>query len=372
MIVLVYLNVFAKDILSLSEAKVGECYKKVVIPAKYIDKDELIKVEEKSKTYIVNEAKFKKIKKEIDITPVFIDIQPSKAVFKSKKKNIVLNPKKKIFSFSKDSNIALDKKYLDYIKSEGINLDDLKEGECFFQYAKYKDINLKKEYISKQAYEIIDVVPAKFKKVKKKILVKPAYTKIIKTPAIYETKVIKILISPESKKYETINGKVCVKKIPPKYKIITKKILKKPPLTKVIKFPPTYKEIEVKELISKPIVTRRVIPPKKSTISYKDRIIKSYFWSKEKKLKDAYKTGLKVCKKSIEPKKAEVLVEVVDTPATVKKIKKDAKKIYIDIEKKIKDANFTTVVLPPQYQKIKTKVKIEDAKVVWRRVDCVK
>ncbi len=373
-VLLVFVSLFSivngEYLSSLKDAKVGECYQKIVLPAKFVTKKELIEVEKKSKDFNITKAKFDKDSKKIVLSPSYIDIKSKKAEFKIVDKNILLT-KDSLFFTLKDSNTSLSKAYEEFAKKEGANLDDLKVGECLQEFAKYREEEVKKEYISKQAYEIIDVAPPKFKIEKKRVLIKPAYKKIIKTSAIYETKVIKFLVTPESREYVTREGKVCLVKKPAVYKNITKRVMIKPPYTKVIKFPPTFKVFSIKKLIYEPIVTRRVIAPKKSIYTFKNRLVDKFYWAKIA-LKNSESTGLSICKKKKEAKVATVKVSKVEKPATT--IKRVVKPNDIDLvySKVVKDANATLVELPPVYDSVETKVKVEDAKLLWEKVNCSK
>ncbi len=355
---------------SLKDAKSGECYQKVIIPPKYDTKEELIEVEPSSKKILVKNAKFKKEKKKIIISPSYSNIIAKDAKFKIKKIKLLVRKRREYFTL-KNSKIELNEEYIKMVKKNKVNLDKLKVGECYIQYIEFLGKQkIQKTYIKKQAYEIIDIAPAKFKTIKQKILIKPSYTKIIKKPAIYKTKLINILVSPAVKEYkETKNGKICVVLKKAKYKTIVKKILSEPPKTKIIHFPAHYKEIEVKVMSQPPIVTRRIISPQKKSYNIEIGIKKRYFWSKQN-LKNKIKTGLSICKKELPPKFKTFEVYKVDTPATTKKIKEKAKYVEITIEKKIKDANTTTIILPSQYQIIKTKVLLSPSKIYWKKVDC--
>ncbi len=354
----------------LKDAKVGECYQKVVVPSKFVTKKELVQIEKKSKDFNITDAKFLKSSKNIVLSPAYVDIKPQKAKFKSVDKNLTLS-KESIFFTIQGSTAPVSKAYIEFVKKEGAKLEKLRVGECLKELVKYKDKEIKKEYISKQAYEIIDVAPPKFKIEKKKVLVKPAYKKIIKTPAVYETKVIKFLVKPESKEYITKDGKVCVIKKDAVYKDIVKRVLIKPPYTKVIKFPPTYKVFTVKKLIYEPVITRRVIPPKKSVYTFKDRLVDKFLWAKEA-LSDSEPTGLSICKKKKESKNVVVKVLEVEQPATTVENKIKPKKVQIVTEKIINDANSSEIELPAVYESVDTKVKIDDGKVVWKKVECSK
>jgi len=359
----------------IKDAKAGECYKKVSLPAKYETKDEMIEIEKPSKKIVIKEPEFKKIKKRVVVAPAFVDIKDSVATFKKKKILLPKNDKKIYYTIGKNRRVPMSKDFVKYIERKGVDLNNLKVGECYVEYMKIpKKKVIKREYVKKQAYEILDVEPAKFKVVKKKILVKPAYTKIVETNPVYETKVMKVLVTPEKKEFITKkDGRVCVVIKPAVYKTVVKKVLLTPPLTKVIKFPPSYKEVEVKVLKTPPKVSRRVIPQKRDVYDfYLDREEGKYFWLKEDVKSDANKTGLKICKKESKVDFIEREVEIVDKPATTKKVEVKAKTIEIEVEKLVSDANITEIPLPAQYEKVHSKVLIQPAKILWQRVKCKK
>jgi len=367
------INISANDYIEdIKDAKVGECYKKVFIPAKYAQKDELIEVEKASEKLLVTNPKFESIEKNITVVPSFYDVKDSMALFERKTIKLPTNDKKIFYTIGKRKKIPLSEEFVNYVEKKGVDLHTLKVGECYEEYVKLAPLKVvKKEYIKKQAYEIIDVAPAKFKIVKKKIQIKPAYTKIIKTPAVYETQIVKVLVKPAKKTYITKkDGSVCVLEKPAQYKKIVKKILKTPPLTKVIKFPAVYKEIETKVLVSEPTVSRRVIPQKKDTYNfYVDGDKNIYFWSKKEE-KGAKKTGLKICKHESQINYVEKNIEVVAKPATTKKVQVPPKQIKVKVEKLIQDANCTKIKIPAQYEKIKSLIMISPSKIVWKKIRC--
>ena len=366
-----FVNFLMADILSLKDAEVGKCYEKVIIPAKIVSKDELVEISKQRDDYEVQEAKFKDVKKEIVVFPSFENIKTKDATFEKVDKNITIEKAKVYFSVGKKSLVPVSHEYQEFVKMRGVELDKLKEGECSYEFVRFKNKTKEKEYVSKQAYEIIDVAPAKFKTLKRKILIKPAFEKIVKTPAKFETKVIKLLVSPSYKEYKTVDKKVCVRLVPAKYQYIIKKILIKPAYTNIVKFPAQYKEIEVKELVSKPVVTRRVIPPKKSKISVTKLDIDKFFWS-SKDIKNAKKTGLSICKKTKPKYSQSVKVLVVKSPATTYKNIIPAKKKVLVIKQKLSDGVVKKVSLPSQFEKIKSKMKLKDSTIVWREVKCTK
>lgn len=168
-------------ITDLKDAKVGECYKKVYIPAQYTTKEELIEIAKSSKKLVVTEPQFTQEEKTIQVTPKYNKIKETMAEFETKTKKFPISEKKIYFTIGNTKQIPLKNEFVTYLKNEGLDLDSLKVDQCFIEYAKLlPPKKIKKQYIKKQAYEIIDVEPPKFKTITKKVEIKPAYTKIIK------------------------------------------------------------------------------------------------------------------------------------------------------------------------------------------------
>ena len=217
-----------------------------------------------------------------------------------------------------------------------------KPGECYARVlipAQYKTTTVKK--IKKAGGEKIEIIPAKYgyetKKVlvkepstklitipatyeyvTEKILVKEASEKLVKVPAVYEEVEEKILIAPGYTTWKKGNGPIekvdaltgeimCLVEVPPKYKIIKKRVMKKPPTTKVVKIPAVYKTI-------------------------KKKVVKTKARTKTVEIPAVYKT---------------IKIKKVIQPATTKKI-----------------------TIPPTYQMVTQKVKIKDAELRWRPILC--
>jgi len=364
----------------LSEAKVGECFSKVILPSVFEVKDEKVEIQKASKKIVVTPAVFEKMKKKVIIQPAFIDLQEVRAEFKEVKIKLPTTLSQVYFSADKDGNVPISMHMLAAAKLNGLDVKSIKVGECYNEYyTKQIFKKIQKEFVSREAFESIDIKKPEFKKSIKKIVVKPAYKKIIKTPAIYETKIISILV--ESAKKEWIKSDcnrdksecatVCLKEIPAKYKTITKKILKTPPLTKIIEFPAVYKEVEVKELVSEASSSRKVMPELKSKYDVLvglDTI--KFFWLKNDKKTKSLPTGYSICRVKSKQEYKEFTKEVVSSPASVKKIKVEQKTIDLEVEKLIKDGSVATLEIPPVYENIKSKVELSPSKIVWRKVVC--
>ena len=145
----------------------------------------------------------------------------------------------------------------------------------------YKTV--KEKVLVREGSEKVVTIPPVYKTVTEKVLVKPAHTIwkrgrgpiekvdnltgeimcLVKVPALYKTITKKVLVSPATTK--TV-------KIPPVYKTITKKVIDKPATTKTVKIPPVYKTVRVKELVEPARVEKITIPPIYQTITKKIKV----------------------------------------------------------------------------------------------------
>jgi hypothetical protein len=149
-------------------------------------------------------------------------------------------------------------------------------------------------------------------------MVKGPGKKLITVPAVYKTVTEKVLVSPEHNEWkkgvgpiervDSITGEImCLVKVPAVYKTVTKRVMVTPPQTKEVEIPAVYKTITKKVLVT-PAQTKKVVIPA------------------------VYKT---------------VRVKKMITPPQVQKH-----------------------TIPAVYKTVTKRVKIEDAKLVWKPILC--
>ncbi len=148
---------------------------------------------------------------------------------------------------------------------------------------------VEKKVLVKEGGEKKVCIPPVYKTIDDSVLLKPSSEKIVVVkPAKYKWVIDSILVKPEhtvwkrgerflpeaiEKKFDPNTGEImCLIKVPAKYKIVKKRIMISPPVTKRVEIPPVYKKIK-KRVIIKPAEVKVVkIPPVYKTVKVKELI----------------------------------------------------------------------------------------------------
>lgn len=147
--------------------------------------------------------------------------------------------------------------------------------------AKYRMVT--KRVLAAEPAERLVVIPAKYKTVTEKVMVKPETRRLVTVPAEYEYKTEKVLVKegyttwkkgkgPIQRIDESTGEIMCLVEVPPVYKTVTKKVVKRPATTKEIVEPAVYKTV-TKRVVAEPAQTRVVkIPAKYRTIQVRELV----------------------------------------------------------------------------------------------------
>jgi len=292
------------------DAKAGECYAKVVIPAKYKTVEERVLVQEASNKISIIPAKYEWVEEKVELTPASKKLVSVPATYKKETETIEVKPATRSWHTSlKRHSAPVSKEILVAAKLKGVDLDNATPGSCFKEYfipETYKTVT--EEVVVQKETTKQEIVPAVYETVEKTIEIKPASKKTITVPATYEFQEEKVLVEKEktvwkkgvnpATKLDGATGEImCLVKIPAKYKIIKKKVVKTPATTKVIEIPAESKTIKVKKLVSPAEVKTVTIPEVKKTIEKKVLDTKSEFsWVKVGEKANGKYTGHQVCK----------------------------------------------------------------------------
>ncbi len=367
-------------------AKAGECYAKVVIPAKYETVEEKVLVKEASEKITIVPAKYEWTVEKVEVSPASKKIVPIPAKYKKVVETVEVKPATRVWKTSLKKHAApVSKEILVAAKIKGVPLDEATPGTCYKEYftpEKFK--TEKKEIIVKEESEKTEIIPAKYKTVEKTVVVKPAHKKVIEVPAEYEFVEEKILVEKEktvwkkgknpAQKLDGATGDImCLVKVPAKYKTIKKRVVKTPATTKVVEVPAVTKVIKVKELVSEPQVKKIKIPAVKSTIEKKVLESKSDFiWHRvgEEVERGWRYTGHQICLVEEPAVIKKVTKTVLEKPATVKEIAIDPKYKEVKVKKLVQEEKEIKTPIPAEYKTVKKRKKISDAKQAWERILC--
>ena len=376
----------AEVALTPPNAKAGECYAKVVIPAKYKTVEEKVLVQEASNKIKIIPAKYEWVEEKVEVTPAGEKLVTVPAKYKKVSEIIEVKPALRSWHVSLRKHAApVSNELLAAAKLKGVDIENTTPGTCYKEYytpESYKTVS-EEVVIQKEATKS-HVVPAQYEMVEKTIEVKPATKKTVTVPATYGYVEEKVLVEKEktvwkkgknpATKLDGATGEImCLIKVPAKYKTIKKKVVKTPATTKVIEIPAETKTVKVKKLISPAKTETTTIPAVKSTIEKK--VLEhgpSFSWIKvgDAVDKGLNYTGHEICLVETPAVKKKITKTVLETPATTNKIAINPTYKIIKVKKLVEEAKEIKTPIEAVYKEIQKKEKISEAHQSWERILC--
>jgi len=368
------------------DAKAGECYAKVVLPAKYKTVEERVLIKEASEKITVVPAKYEWVNEKVEIAPTSIRIIAIPAKYKKVVESIEVKPATRVWKTSTKKNSApVSKEILVAAKLKGVELDSATPGSCYKEYftsEKFKVVE--EDIVVQKESQKIEIIPAKYEMVEKSIEVSPASKKTVEIPATYEYKEDKVLVekaktvwkkgaNPAQKLSGATGEIMCLVKVPAKYKIIKKRVVKTPASIKVIDIPAVTKIIKIKKLVAKSEVKKTIIPAVHKKIEKRVLEHKSEFvWHKVgDKIEQGWKsTGHSICLIETPALSKKITKTVLDTPPSTKEVNIEATFKNIKIKKMISEAKEIKTPIEAEYKMVEKKIKVTDATQGWERILC--
>jgi len=368
------------------DAKAGECYAKVVVPAKYKTVEERVLVQEASNKITIVPAKYEWIDEKVEVTPASKKLQTIPATYKKVTETIEVKPATRSWHTSlKRRSAPVSKEILVAAKLKGVELDNTTPGSCYKEYftpEAYKTVS--EEIVIQKESSKTEIIPAKYEMVEKTIEIKPASKKTMTVPATYEFQEERVLVEKEktvwkkgvnpATKLDGATGEImCLVKVPAKYKTIKKKVVKTAATTKVIEIPAVTKTIKVKKLVSAAETKTITIPEVKKTIEKKILDTKSEFsWIKvgDSVEKGWNYTGHKICLIETPALNKKIIKTELETPASTKEIEIAATFKTVKVKKLVEEAKEIKTPIEAVYKMLAKKEKVSEAHQSWDRILC--
>ncbi len=364
----------------LPNAQPGECYAKVLTPAKFETRTEKILSKEASETISVIPAQYGTTTQKILVKEASSKLQIIPTTFKKVTEKVLTKEAQIKWRTSLKGVIPVSAEILAAAKAGGADIDSMNAGSCYREYfAPEKYATEKVSFVSKQASEKLKIIPATYEYVEEKVLVKEASQKLVKVPATYGTASEKILIEPEktmwkkSKCNGTNNdcGVMCLITTPARYKTVTKRVVETPPTTKVIEIPAVYKTIKVRKLATAARVERISIPEQTASYTRTNKVSDATFsWTKVGGTPSGKYTGHQLCKLSTPEAYKTITKTVVDTPPSTKEVVIPAEYSTVKVTTVVKPAEVKRTAIPEAYRTISKTEMVSPSKVEWKRVVC--
>ena len=208
-------------------AKPGECYAKVLVPAQYRTVTESVEIHPGGVKYTKIPAKFKTVQKKVLVKEESYELVPVPPTYKTVEETIMVEPERTVKTVVPATYRTVTQKVMispahvawkagrgAYEKINSATGDIMCKVEI---PAQYKTIT--KQVIDKPAQTLEKVIPAKYITIQKQVVDTPATTTQRVIPAEYKTITVKEIVEPEH--FEAV-------KIEPKYATIEKRELVTP------------------------------------------------------------------------------------------------------------------------------------------------
>jgi len=369
---------------TLPNAKPGECFAKVIVPAQFETKTEEVLVKPESEEVTIKPPVFDVVEKSIVEKEGYTKIKAVPAKFREEIIEVETSPAATVWVTSLDKKgIPASPALLAAAKTNGIDLTSVQAGECYREYfipAKYEETE--KDVLVKEESEEIKIADAQFEEAQETVVVKQASKKKVYKPADYEVVEEKIEIEPAKAVWKKGDGPItkidnstgeimCLVQVPAKYKIIKKTVLKTPSAIDLVEVPEEAKAFKVSKLVSDATIDKVKIPAEYKKVTLKNKVADAKFvWRKVGEEGEGKYTGNQICLKEIPAKYAKVKKLVIDTPAAIVEEKVEPVAKIVKVNTVVTPAEEIRTKIPAEYKTIEKRNKISSERLEWRRVLC--
>ena len=371
---------------ALPNARAGECYAKVVIPAQYKTESQTVVVKEASSKIEIIPAKYAWGEEKVLVKEASKKLIPVPATYQTATEKVLVTPAEKIWTRGSGSKAGrANASTLAGAIANGLNLADAKVGGCYAEYhipSQYKTETEK--VLTSEASSKIEIIPAKYEWSTEKVLVKEASSKLIEVPALYETVTEKVLVKPATTEWKKGRGPVerldgstgeimCLVEIPAVHKTVSKRVLKSPSSTKKVDIPAEYKVEKVRKLVSAAQEKKIEIPAKYETVTKRVKTAdEKVMWALKGSAAggNGKATGSSLCLKEIPAVHKTVKQKKVKTPATTKVVEVPAEYKVVKKRTLASPAAEKKIEIPAKTQVVSKKVKVTEESMQWRPVLC--
>ncbi len=368
------------------DAKAGECYARVMSPAKYETVAEKVMVKEATEEITVVPAVYETVDQEVEIIPESKKLIPVPATYKEVVETIELKPATRIWKTSlKKKALPVSQMMLDAIKTQGIDLDNAVANTCF------------KEFFTPETYKVVpedvlvqnernetEVIPANFDTKEQSIEVLPSSKKVVEIPAEFEYVEEKVLVeeaktvwkkgqNPAQKLSGATGEIMCLVKVPAKYRTIKKLVVTSPARTEIQEVPAEVQTVAVQTMAAEPTLQKTLMPAVYETVEKKVLESKaSFMWVNADTGADTpwKSTGNQICLAEETAATQDVTKVVLDTPESVTEEVIPAIFEVIQVQKLVSEAKEERTPIEAEYKMVDKRKKLADTHVGWKRILC--
>lgn len=368
---------------TLPDAKAGECYAKVMIPATFKNETQEVIKSAASERIEIIPAKYKTVVEQVLVKPASEKIVPVPAVYEMVKEKIEVEPSRNVWQRGSRANAKLADSTL-VAGAYAFGLPKKAEvGQCFQEYHQPDQYKTEvSKVLVREASKKFDIAPAQYETVKEKVLVREASEKLIEVPAKYETVTEKVLERAAYTTWKKGRGPVervdngtgeimCLVEVPAKYKIVKKRVLKSKATTRKESIPAKYVVKSVRKLVAPASKQEVEIPAEYKQVSKRIKVADAKTsWALKGAAADGKKTGRTLCMVQIPAKFKTVKKRVVKTPASVQKLAVPAIYQAQKVRKLVSASSEKRIEIPAVKQMVTKRVRVSSPKLEWRSILC--
>ena len=369
---------------TLPDAKPGQCFAKVIIPAQYQTRSEQVLLKPASETVKIKPAVFGVSEKSVVVKSGYTTVKAIPAKFREVVEKIEVSPATTHWVTSLNKNtIPASPALLSGAKTSGIDVVNASVGDCFKEYyvpAGYT--TSEKDVLVKEAFEVISVADASFKSGVETVIVKQASQKKVYSAAEYQTVEERIEIEPAKTVWKKGDGPVsridnstgeimCLVEVPAKYKTLTTTTLKNPSRVELVNVPEETKAINVSMLASDAVIEKAAQSAeyKKVTLTSKSSDA-SFSWTAAGTKGNGSFTGNQICLKAQPAKYTNVKKLVIASAATVQETKVPEVSKSIRVNSVVTEAQEVKTAVPAVYGSVEKRSRVASERLEWRSVLC--
>ena len=374
----------------LPNAKPGECYAKVVIPAKYRTESSTVVVKEASEQVKIIPAKYETVEERIMVSEAGSELKVVPATFGTDTQTYEVSPASTSWVMSSvNSGIGADSALVAMARANGAAVDSARPGQCFHEHyapASYKSVT--ERVLVTEASEQVKLTAAQYEWVEQRVMVSPASRKLVEVPAVFETRQERVKVEDAKTVWKKGRGAVekidhgtgdilCLVEVPAVYKNISKRVLKTAASTRVVEEPARYETVRVRKLVADAQESRVAVPAKYQNVT--KRVMESggtHTWhgtdhaNVNANADHGKRTGNVICLQETPAKMASVTRKVVKTPASVRRVEIPAKYETKRVQRLVNDAREVRTAIPAVTDTVTRRIKVSDESLEWRSVLC--
>ena len=369
---------------TLPNAKPGECYAKVIVPAKYDTKTEEVLVKPESEEVNIKAVIFDTVEKPVVVKAGYTKIKVVPTKFREEIEEVETSKAGTswVTRLGKKA-IPASPALLAGAKTNGIDIEKATPGQCFKEYyiaAKFDQTD--KEILVKEESEEIKIIAPQFEGGEEVVVVKQASKKKVYKPAEYEIVEEKIEIEPAKAVWKKGDGPItkidnstgdimCLVQVPAKYQIFKKTVLKTKSSIELVDVPEATKAVKISKLVNDASVDKVKVPAEYKKVSITNKVSDASFsWKAAGEEGEGVYTGNQICLKETAAKFAKVKKLVVDSAATVEEEKVEPVTNMIKVSNVATEAEEIRTKVAAVYKTIETRSKNSAERLEWRQILC--